>query len=221
MRCETVRDLLPDYIDQRYADRPGSAEQHAAVSAHLEDCPECTAQFVQLNRWQQLAGNWKDEPVPDWHRPGLQVRQPARTHWLSFASMATAAAALLLVLFQVHFRVDDQGLHVAFGSDQASAQLQRQMDEFQLEQTAYLDARLLDLEQQNRGLLVAFFQSQQQQRQQDMGQLVNYWQSQRIYDQTLDQAKFGLLADKQQQSQRQLRQLLNTRYPETSTEEQL
>src|SRR5437870_1262740 len=56
---EHVRDLLSAYIDNR----PGESEQ-TQVRAHLEACPDCRANYIELRATQQMLRSLPTVPPP-------------------------------------------------------------------------------------------------------------------------------------------------------------
>ena len=98
MQCEDIKPLLFEYADDTL-----SLEQRNLVSAMLETCESCRADYAAILALKSQASVWHDETPGPWQPPQVE-RQ--RADWQSgflqwFPALASTAA--LAVMLVVHF----------------------------------------------------------------------------------------------------------------------
>lgn len=102
MTCETIRDLLDEYVD-----RTLDARERAEITAHLDGCEACRAEEQALRALLAAAARLPGETVPRrdlWPAVAAEIRsapvvplRPARPRAPVFGSLAAAAALVAAV----------------------------------------------------------------------------------------------------------------------------
>lgn len=213
MRCEEAGPLLSDYREHLL---PEATQQQ--LSDHLAQCPHCQADLAMLDTLSHEARQWRDLPVPEWHRAAFAVPEKQRGQWLQWLSMATSALCLLLVVAKVDVQSDADGFRVSFGGSKASNgqvltadALEQRLNQFkeqqQLTVTNQLAAWDISRQQDNQKMMTAVVNYAREQQQQDLAQWVDYWKTVRDQDQALQVKAFSDLLTTQQQSRLELRAL--------------
>ena len=96
MNCENALELMNRELDEAL-----TAEESAALQAHLDACPDCRETWRQLHELDALLQESELEPPAALHDGVMQVirqeqkRKPRRA-WLPAAAIAAAAALVLL-----------------------------------------------------------------------------------------------------------------------------
>lgn len=222
MRCEEAGPLLSDYREHLL---PEATQQQ--LTEHIGQCPHCQADLAMLDTLSQEARQWRDVPVPDWHRTAFAVPEKPRTQWLPWLSMATSALCLLLVVAKVDVQSDADGFRVSFGGKASgpaltAEALEQRLNQFkeqqQLSVTNQLAAWDITRQQDDQKLMTAVVNYAREKQQQDLAQWVNYWKTVRDQDQALQVKAFSELLTTQQQSRLELRALKASLQPTTDSE---
>ena len=96
MNCENALELMNRELDEAL-----TAEESAALQAHLDACPDCRGTWRQLHELDALLQESELEPPAALHEGVMreirqeQKRKPRRA-WLPAAAIAAAAALVLL-----------------------------------------------------------------------------------------------------------------------------
>ena len=96
MNCENALELMNRELDEAL-----TAEESAALQAHLDACPDCRETWRQLHELDALLQESELEPPAALHDGVMQAirqeqkRKPRRA-WLPAAAIAAAAALVLL-----------------------------------------------------------------------------------------------------------------------------
>jgi len=94
---DRLRTLLSSFTDEEVSE--GKKRQ---VEAHLAQCPECSTEFASIRSMSQLMGRLPEIAL---HRSFVLTQAPApvrqSSYWLWSGSLATVAAAVLLVFLLV------------------------------------------------------------------------------------------------------------------------
>lgn len=215
MRCDEAGLLLSDFREHTLLE----AEQHQ-VAEHLQQCEQCRADLAALDTLANQARQWRELPVPEWHRTAFAVPEKPRGQWLQWTSLATSALTLLLVVAKVDVSSDDRGFHISFGgasqkaatgqvltADALEQRLNQLKEQQQLTVTNQLAAWDIGRQQDNQKMMTAVVNYARDQQQQDLAQWVNYWKTVRDQDQALQVKAFSDLLTTQQQSRLELRAL--------------
>jgi len=212
MQYKEIVALLPEYLNGTLSQR-----QNQWVSEALQGSEELRKALASLEDLNQAQNNWVDEEIPNWHRTAFAARVPHKpTNWMNWISLATSMAAIFLVVFRIQIVSNTDGYQVSFGEqiDKVAFRTQAEayLDDWQIEQTAYLDHRFLEFEnqqlQQNQQVMTAALDYSRDERRKDLNQLTNYFVQQRSKDRNKSQAQYRQLID----SQTQDRQAIETLY---------
>lgn len=166
---------------------------------------------------ENITKQWLDEEVPEWHRTAFAARvQHKSTNWMNWISFATSMAAIFLVLFRIQIVSNSDGYQVSFGEQTDKVTFRRQadayLDDWQAEQIAFIDHRLLEFEnqqlQQNQQVMTAALDFTRDERRNDLNQLTSYFLQQRTKDRVRSQSQYRHLVD----SQAEDRQAIDTLY---------
>ena len=201
MQYEEIVALLPDYLDKRLSSR-----EQQWVEENLKTSEELRQALASLEDLHQAKMQWSDEEVPNWHRTAFMARKPKRnTNWMNWMSMTTSMAAILLVVFRVQIVSNTDGYQVSFGEQTDRVTFRKQaanyLDDWQVEQVAYIDHRLLEFEneqlQQNQQVMSTAFEFNRTERHNDLQQLTNYFLQQRKSDRVKATNQYKKLFDNQ------------------------
>ena len=95
MNCENALELMNRELDEAL-----TAEESAALQAHLDACPDCRGTWRQLHELDALLRESELEPPAALHdgvmRAIRQEQRKPRRAWLPAAAIAAAAALVLL-----------------------------------------------------------------------------------------------------------------------------
>ena len=95
MNCENALELMNRELDEAL-----TAEESAALRAHLDACPDCRETWRQLHELDALLQESELEPPAALHdgvmRAIRQEQRKPRRAWLPAAAIAAAAALVLL-----------------------------------------------------------------------------------------------------------------------------
>ncbi|TQV89773.1 anti-sigma factor family protein [Aliikangiella coralliicola] len=215
MLCDhqLVSDHLLDYIDEKLS--PAVRKQ---VEQALDNCETCQSCYQQAIALHQAAHQWKQEPVPEWHRTEYAVRPRQRQPgWLNWAAMATSTLAILMVIFQVQFSVNDSGFNIAFGNQsnqQVNTLIEEKLNEYKKQQALLIEARFVaqsDKQATANQLLVAnLLEKTREERRDDLNFLVTGIQSQRFEDQRKVEKRLASLTDNQIENNQYINQLIQS-----------
>jgi len=209
---EEIVALLPDYLDNKLSSR-----ERQWIDEALENSDELRSALSSLQDLHQAKSSWRDEQVPEWHRTAFAARvQKKSNNWMNWVSFATSVAAILLVVFRIQVVSNTDGYQVSFGASTDKVAFKRQadayLDDWQAEQIAYMDHRMLEFEnvqlQQNQQLMAAALNVNRKERRQDINQLTNYFVKQQTSDRVLTQTQYKKLFN----SQTEDRQAIDTLY---------
>ncbi len=134
---------------------------------------------------------------------------------MNWFSLATSMAAILLVVFRIQVVANPDGYQVSFGDSTSKVAFKRQadayLDDWQAEQIAYMDHRLLEFEnvqlQQNQQLMAAALNVNRKERRQDMNQLTGYFVKQQTSDRLLTQTQYKKLFESQSEDRQAIKTL--------------
>lgn len=138
MHCNSVKELLSDYIDGLLEE-----SQQAAIAMHLESCPACQAEYTRLLATVELMNGMQITQAPAQLAKriigGLRQEKlyPPRRSIRRRLVNGVAAAAAVFILAAV---VTSQGS--IWGSSQPEGPLYRRTRSIIRAQTDYLDASL-------------------------------------------------------------------------------
>ncbi len=94
MLCEQSRPLLFDYVDRTLED-----SVLAEVSAHLDDCAACHADYQNIRELGAQASTWHDLAPPAWQPPPIQASpQPGSFIQVLQGWFPTVASTVALTL---------------------------------------------------------------------------------------------------------------------------
>ena len=215
MQCDhqLVSEKLFDYIDQKL-----SASDTKAVAQAIQSCRQCEQVFQQAYNLNKGANQWQEQPVPEWHRTEYAVRPRAsQKGWLNWMALATSTLAILMVVFQVQISSTDNGLQIAFGSQNAAqveALVEKRMAAYKKQQSTLLEARLLAAEEKqatNSKLIVAdLLEKTRDERRDDLNFLITGIQTQRFEDQNKVEKRLSYLAENQIENNQYINQLIQS-----------
>ncbi len=215
MSCDhsLVETYLFDYIDSTL--EPSTARAFEQAIDHCEHCKNLYHSAVTTQQWQR---DWKEVPVPDWHRTRFAVSKP-KAHgwsWLNGLSLATSTLALLMVLFRVEIINGPTGFTVSFagkGSQyQVSQLMEERFDELAERQVSYIDNRFEEFNLQqvadHKELVSTVLQYGRDERRQDLNLLMASWLQQRDDDRQKLNQRVDYILDNQIENNRYLNQVL-------------
>jgi hypothetical protein len=211
MQYEDWVALLPDYIN-------GNLPEHqmTQVRQQLEQSTELRDDLNNLMLLHNSGSDWRDEPVPEWHRTAfLARRQKTNTGWLPWLSMATSFAAICLVVFRIEIVSTQDGFHVGFGQPTTQVAFQQQADQqlsdWRQEQEAYVSHKLLEFENQqlrrDQQLMAAVLELNKEQRRNELTQLTAYLAQQRNQDIEMTQSQYQTLFEIQEQDREKVQRI--------------
>lgn len=212
MQFEEIVALFPDFLDDKLSQR-----QRQWVDEALQDSEELRIALASLVDLRQAKTQWVDEDIPNWHRTAFVARAKHKsTHWMNWLSLATSMAAIFLVVFRIQIVSNSDGYQVSFGEQIDKVTFRTQayayLDDWQAEQVAYLDHRLLEFEnkqlQQNQQVMTATLDFNRDERRKDLNQLTSYFVQQRSRDLILTELQYKKLYE----SQTKDRQAIDTLY---------
>lgn len=187
--------------------------------AAIRDCAHCRATHDEAMAWTRMAADWRDEPVPAWHRTRHLVRPPVArtTNWLSWTALTTSLLVAVVAVGNAEISTSD-GLVIRFGGSLPEAQLQQLVANgiaaHAANQAAIIDARLTDFAARqldtNRLLFAEWADSNRLERRQELNLLLSGWQNQRLQDQQTYAARFNELASGQIENNQYLNTLMQT-----------
>ncbi|PCJ45783.1 MAG: hypothetical protein COA74_15030 [Gammaproteobacteria bacterium] len=211
MQYEEIAVLFPDFLDDNL-----SPENKQKVIDALEgsiDLQKALTSLKELRYGQQV---WADEDIPSWNRSAFITRaRPRASSWMNWFSLATSVAAICLVVFRVQLVSNNDGYHISFGEQANKVSFQKYandyLDDWQSEQTAYLDHRLLEFEnqqlQQSQQVLTSALEFNRDQRRQDLNQLTSYFLQQRSVDLVKSQSQYKQLVDSQLEDRQDIKSI--------------
>jgi hypothetical protein len=211
MRCEEAGPLLADFREQALdeADR-------IELERHLQQCEACRTDLATLDALAGSARDWRDAPVPAWHRTAFAVPERGARQWLPWLSLATSTLCLVLILTGVDVQGDANGFRVRFGPGRVgpavalnAQELEQRLDLFEQQQFLAIGNRLaawdIERQQDNRKLMGAVLEYSRGQQRQDLARFLGYWKAVRDNDQAQQALVLGELLSSQQESERELR----------------
>ena len=144
--------------------------------------------------------------------------------------MGASFAAVLLVVFQVKITSNTDGWQVSFGAQEPEANMQlvqqevnRILDDWSAEQTAFVNHRLLEFENQQlrnqQQLLAATFEVNREQRQQELMQVTQILMQKRTEDQLKTRHQYRELLNQQSEQNQVINTLLTNYRPEQNDSE--
>lgn len=214
MSCDhqTLAEHVCDYIEGKVA-----PVLRARCDDAVQHCAHCRDIHAQALEFYQLAGQWQEQPVPDWNRARFAIaptRQP-RGSWPAWTALAASVAAIALVLLRVEVSTTN-GLLISFGGSQTEARVQAlvaaELQRHTLAQDLLLEARLDDFAADqlsaNQLLLARWQETARAERRQELGLLMTSWQSQRFEDRQEFNSQLTALASDQIESNQYLNALL-------------
>jgi len=215
MLCDhqLVSDHLLDYIDDKLA--PSVRKQ---VEQAMHQCSSCEQAYLQAVALEQAAHEWKNQPVPEWHRTEYAVRPRQQSSgWLNWTALATSTLAILMVLFQVQISSNDNGFQIAFGgqsSDAVNSIVEQKLREYKKQQSVMLDARFVaeaDKQRTANKLMVAdVLEKTRDERREDLNFLITGIQTQRYEDQSKVEKRLAYLAENQIENNQYINQLIQS-----------
>jgi len=197
MQYEEIVALLPDYLDNKLSKR-----QNQWVTEALNSSEDLRKALASLEDLHQAKKQWHDEEIPNWHRTAFAARvQHKPIHWMNWISMATSMAAIFLVVFRIQVVSNVDGYQVSFGEQIDKVAFRKQaesyLDDWQMEQTAFLDHRFLEFENQqllqNQQVMTAALDFNRDERRNDLNQLTSYFVQQRSIDKANSQTRYRQL----------------------------
>ena len=94
---------------------------------------EFAAQVELANQTIMLAQDYEPAPVPNWNRDASFVAPEKKVWWqwqgFPVASMAMSVFAICLVIFNVEFRIEDEGMMISFAGKHEEQRLERLLNE--------------------------------------------------------------------------------------------
>ncbi|MDD9889729.1 MAG: zf-HC2 domain-containing protein [Gammaproteobacteria bacterium] len=147
MSCPKTEYLIQEYFADDLT--PLAREK---MESHLHSCEHCTRELETLLVAQSNLNQWQDQRVPHWDR-GLElfrrehrVPNTGNSFWNKLQWLPTAAslAMLAILLLNVNIVASDEGFSISFGGGNSDA--------------AYLDSRLITLEQDQQAAMDALVQ---------------------------------------------------------------
>lgn len=212
MQYDEIVALLPDYIENKLSNR-----ERQWVEESLQDSEELRLSLASLKDLHQAKDNWVDEEIPNWNHTAFLARKPkSNSNLMNWFSMATSIAAIMLVVFRVQIVSNPDGYQVSFGAQTDRVTFKKQaanyLDDWQVEQVAYIDHRLLEFEneqlQHSQQLMSTAFEYNRTERHNDLQQLTNYFLHQRKTDRLTTSNQYKTLFNNQVED----RQDINTLY---------
>ena len=203
MQCEQCESLLFEFNEGIL-----SAELSADVDSHLKSCDECALLLNDIWQMGLVSSRWQDQNVPLWNR---RAHFFSKSNWQFPQLLATAASflALVIVLSDVHFVTNDDGITLTAGrSDYVS---ESKLVSLKAEQDAAFDQRFQKLTTQqvasNQLIVRTLLQTSRQERREDFTTLVSYWNETQAaqYEETEDSLRY--LIASQAEDQKDIRQL--------------
>jgi uncharacterized membrane protein YhdT len=211
MQYDEIVALLPDYLTNKLSHR-----EQQLVEESLQNSEELRFALASHEDLHQAKANWADEEIPNWHRTAFLARKPkGNTNWMNWFSMATSMAAILLVVFRIQIVSNIDGYQVSFGEQTDRVTFKKQaanyLDDWQIEQAAYIDHRLLEFEneqlQQNQQLVSTAFEFNRSERHNDLQQLTSYFVQQRKTDRATTSTQYKKLHDNQTEDRQDIQTL--------------
>ncbi len=214
MSCDhqVLADNVCDYIEGKV-----SPVLRARCDEAVQSCAHCRDIHAQAREFYQLAGQWQEQPAPEWNRARFAVapmRQAANS-WLGWSALAASVMAVFLVLLRVEISTTN-GLLISFGGSQTEARVQElvaaELQRHATAQDALLDTRLADFATDqlnaNQLLLARWQEASRVERRQELGLLMAGWQSQRFEDQQEFNSQLTSLTNDQIENNQYLNALL-------------
>lgn len=203
MSCEQCEQQLFDFHEGRLA-----ANMAAVVDQHLKHCDGCSGLLNDIWQMSLVASRWQDQPVPQWDRQSAFF---SRSGWQFPQMLATAASllALVLVLTDVHFVSEDNGVSLRLGrADYVSAAV---LDEFRDAQQDQLEQGFQRLTAQqvasNQVILNSMLETSRSERREDFTTLVTYWNTVQASQNRETEENLRYLLATQAEDERDIQQL--------------
>ena len=148
--CSSDLKLL-DYLDGKLP-----PDEYREFEQLLTDDPELQAAWYALRELQAAGRDWQDVQVPRWSRLAGVTARPgggwSLSGSLSWLSLATSTAAIILVLFQAQVSVSGNGFAVSFGGGaESEAALEQRLAAHAAEAESALDQRMEVMEKKKIG----------------------------------------------------------------------
>ncbi len=215
MLCDhqLVSEHLIDYIENRL-----SPTVHQQVESAIGRCESCQSTYHQAVQLHQTSHLWVEESVPEWHRTRYAVRPRQNAgNWLNWGALATSTLAILMVLFQVQISSNEQGVNIAFGSQnnaQLEALVNQKLDTFKSQQSLMLDARFVAEADKGSNatklMLAEIINKTRDERREDLNFLITGIQTQRFEDQNKVEKRLAYLAENQIENNQYINQLVQS-----------
>lgn len=211
MQYEELLPLLDDFLDDKL-----SKQQKQRISDALQESTELAAALTNLQELRQASQQWVDEEVPDWHRNAFAARVHHRpNNWMNWFSLATSVTAIFLLVFRIQIVSNEEGFRVSFGDQIDKVAFREHADNYlndwQEEQVAYFDLRLLEFEnqqlQQSQQSMTAALEFNRGERYKDLNQLTSYFLQQRSRDLMQTQSQYLQLVDSQSEDRQAIDKL--------------
>jgi|GEM_PF-1951215 len=224
MLCDhqIISEHLLDYIeDSDSKSNKLSSAVRKQVEQSLSQCETCQATYRQAISLHQASHQWREQPVPEWHRTEYAVRPRQNSYsWLNWSAMATSSLAILMVVFQVQVTTSESGVNIAFGNtsnSQVEALIEKRINQYKEQQSLSLDARFIaenDKQMTANKLMVSdVLEKTRDERRDDLNFLITGIQTQRFEDQNKVEKRLAYLADNQIENNQYINQLIQTNSP--------
>ncbi|MGX5174743.1 anti-sigma factor family protein [Aliikangiella sp. IMCC44653] len=215
MLCDhqLVSEHLIDYCEGKLSSTNRNLFEQA-----IEQCDDCRETYRQAMVLPELAKQWHEQSVPEWHRTEFAVRPRAtKASWLNWTALGASACAILMVLFQVNINAHNGGIQITFGG-QADAQIEelveQRLAEFKQQQNLLLEARFVaqtdKLTTANKLLMADLMEKTRDERREDLNFIITGIQTQRYEDQQKVEQRLSYLAENQIENNQYLNQLIQS-----------
>ena len=156
---------------------------------------EFAAQVELANQTIMLAQDYEPAPVPNWNREASFVTPEKKAWWqwqgFPAASMAMSVFAMCLVIFNVEFRIEDEGMMISFAGKHEEQRLERLLNAkiqvLEQRQTESLDLYVDQLREEQlvatKQLTNFVLQSSRTERREDFAEFIRFINEQRSDDQ--------------------------------------
>jgi len=167
LNCEQCETHLFDFHEGKLG-----RDLAARIDEHLRNCDACAALLKDIWQMSLVATRWQDES------PITEV-STTKTGWVMPQLLATAASALalVLVLTDTHFVMNDDGFTLRVGRDGYVSEAT--LANFQQMQNADIESRLQRLSAQqlasNQLMMRTLLETSRTERRDDLQTLVSYW----------------------------------------------
>jgi predicted DNA-binding ribbon-helix-helix protein len=208
-----VSEHLIDYCEGKL-----STAKRGLFEEALSQCEDCRETYRQAMTLPQLAQQWHEQKVPEWHRTEYAVRpKPSSASWLNWTALTASAFAILMVVFQVNIQTTAEGIQIAFGSqtdEQVETLIEQRLTEFKQQQSLLLEARFVaqtdKLTTANKLLMADLMEKTRDERREDLNFIITGIQTQRYEDQQKVEQRLSYLAENQIENNQYLNQLIQS-----------